>query len=312
MRHVCESLQQLHTTSIINLTDGGKSIGPRKASHVMSQHMVPFEEMKAIIALPHDSGPLQLLQMLSKCNGLHTPVRKSEKKILNDAHKLIKFKLEGPPSKIRIQQPSQKAFVLLQCAIGQIRLDDYTLRQEMSRVIEYSSRILKAAEDYSVEESKHGKVALESLLLRRSLVCSLWGPNDGVLNQLSGVGQKTARKLSVNNIKTFADILSKSSNEIEQACGRVSPFGQQLRGAAMKILSRSLSLTAQIEGLDNYQTSNMLVCSLRSRNEIYSTQSDENGSRIVTYTLSVHTDRPHGCLMFRSEGVFVIKYHLAQ
>ena len=44
---------------------------------------------------------------------------------------MIKYKLDGPPSKVRIQTPAQKTFVLLQSAIGQHYLDDYTLRQEM-------------------------------------------------------------------------------------------------------------------------------------------------------------------------------------
>jgi len=87
----------------------------------------------------------------------------------------------------------------------------------MSLCVEYANRILVATEDYSIDESKHGQGALESLLLRRCLATSLWGPGDGVLNQLRGVGQKTAAKLAMNNVRTFADILSKSSNEIEQA-----------------------------------------------------------------------------------------------
>lgn len=223
--------------------------------------------------------------------------------ILNDAHKVIKYKLEGgPPSKIRVQKPSQKAFVLLQAAIGQHYLNDYTLRQEMSLSVEYASRVLSAAEDYSIEESKHGQVALESLLLRRCLATSLWGATDGVLNQLRGVGAKTAAKLSMNKMRTFEDIISKSSNDIEQACGRKSPFGQELKKVVSKIMSRSLKLSAVVDGLESNARPNELICDLSAHQAVAETaKSTDDDSRIVTYTLTVHTDRPGGSLMFRTE-----------
>mmetsp|Transcript_35994 Transcript_35994/g.107608 ORF Transcript_35994/g.107608 Transcript_35994/m.107608 type:complete len:208 (+) Transcript_35994:814-1437(+) len=169
--------------------------------------------------------------------------RRNEKKLLNDAHKVIKYKLEGAaPSKIRVQTPDQKAFVVLQCAIGQHHLNDNTLRQEMSFMVDFATRMLSAAEDYSVDGSRNGAVALESLLLRRNLVTSLWSESDGVLNQLRGVGHKTTAMLTMNKIRTFADVLSQPSHTIEQACCRSQPFGQELKAVVKKILQNTLSL----------------------------------------------------------------------
>ena len=206
--------------------------------------------------------------------------------------------MDGPPSKIRIQTPEQKAFVLLQAAIGQHYLEDYTLRQEMSLVVEYATRILIAAEDYSVEQTKNGQVALECMLMRRRLATSLWSPSDGVLNQVGGVGQKTAAKLAMHKIRTFEDLLSKSSNEIEQACGRVSPFGQQLKAAASKILSRRLSVSAHIEGIDTECEDNFLICKLSLDEKFGEPENPKDNT--VKYTLAAHTDRPGGGLIFRS------------
>ncbi len=173
----------------------------------------------------------------------------------------------------------------------------------MSQAVEYASRVLSATEDFSVEESKHGQVALESLILRRCLATSLWGASDGVLNQLRGVGAKTSAKLSMNKIRTFADILTKSSNDIEQACGRKSPFGQELKRVVSKIMSKSLKLSAYVEGLESDSKPNELICTLSPREDISveGTETTPEESRIVTYTLAVHTDRPGGSLMFRTE-----------
>ena len=189
--------------------------------------------------------------------------------------------------------------MLLQASIGQHYLQDFTLRQEMTMGCEYASRILQAAEDFSVEESKHGKVALECLLLRRCLASSLWGRGDGVLNQLGGVGQKSAAKLSMNKIRTFEDIMSKSSNEIEQACGRKSPFGQEIRKAVSKLLSKTLSVSIHMEKCDGTSL-NVLVCDITHKESQPEERKEiEEESKLVTYTLVVFTDRPGGLLMFR-------------
>ena len=80
-------------------------------------------------------------------------------------------------------------------------IDDYTLRQEMNFMVDHANRMLKALEEFSAKGSKHGKVALGALILRRSLATSLWGPGDGILNQIRGVGAKTIKKLSFNGIR---------------------------------------------------------------------------------------------------------------
>ena len=73
-----ESLEQLDAFSIINLSNDGL-VSPRRASHVMSRHIVPFSEMSAIIDIPHDAEARQIIEALSKMNGLQFPVRRSEK-----------------------------------------------------------------------------------------------------------------------------------------------------------------------------------------------------------------------------------------
>ena len=291
------SLEELHRAKIIELQSDGMGIKPLHGSHVMSRNMVEFEAMKSIIALPHDSGPLQLLHMLSSIEGLQRPIRRAEKKVLNDAHKQIKHKLEGAPSKVRVQTPAEKAFVLLQCSIGQIYLDDTTLRQEMNHMAEYAGRMIGACEQYSVRGSHNGQVALESLLLGRSLATSLWGVGDGVLNQIPGVGQKVVARLTMAGIRNFADVLTRTSNQIEQGCGKRSPFGQDLKVAVQKILDNALSVSARIEGLNDPSQPTTLVCSVDEMKP--DCRGADRSAHVLSYTLLVHTDRPGGLLMNR-------------
>jgi len=306
MSHVMKTLAELDEYKVISMNTNGLDVQPLPGSHVMSQHMVEFEAMKKLMKLKHDAGLKQILMTLSECGVLHRPVRRSEKKILNEVHTKVKFPIDVPASKIRIQSPSHKAFILLQASIGQNYLDDFTLRQEMSYMVDNSTRILGALEDYSILETKHGKLALNSLLLRRSLTTSLWGSKSGVLNQLKGVGAKTTAKLSTSGIISFPDVLSHTSYDIEHACGRKHPFGQELRKAVNKILHNTLELSASIQKNENDIPQTIAVhltkvdsSRFKSLEGMKNSPSDDK--RIVKYTLSVHTDRPGGSLIFRSD-----------
>lgn len=90
-----ESLEQLDAFNIINLSTDGL-VSPRSASHVMSRHIVPFSEMSAIIDIPHDAEARQIIEALSKMNGLQFPVRRSEK--VNTRNIIV------PSSSIRFSQ----------------------------------------------------------------------------------------------------------------------------------------------------------------------------------------------------------------
>mmetsp|Transcript_6237 Transcript_6237/g.11780 ORF Transcript_6237/g.11780 Transcript_6237/m.11780 type:complete len:1084 (-) Transcript_6237:17-3268(-) len=298
-RMCMESIHDLHQNGIISISSGKvQKIEPLKACQIMSSHLVSFSAMKLIMSLSCNSNDLQILHMLSKLEGLHYSVRKAEKSILNAAHKIVKYKFDTS-SKFRIQTSEQKAFVLLQCAIGQHYLDDYTLRQEMSLSVEFASRMLLAAEDYCKEESKHGQVVFECMVMRRCMATSLWSSNDGVLNQIVGVGQATTAKLLLSGIKTFDDVISKGGSEIEEACGREPPFGQELRVAVSKLYAARLQVKADLKEYD--KNISVLTCDLSFYDD--SLISDTASENIVKYSLIVYTDRPGGLISFESDIV---------
>jgi ATP-dependent DNA helicase HFM1/MER3 len=305
LMYLCETaLKQLRDNGIIEL-DNESGLVPLPASHIMSQHMVAFDAMKILVALPFDTSQCQVLEALSGMERMQKPVRRDEKKHLNEAHKVIKYKLKGPASKTKIQTPSQKAFVLLQAAVGQHYFDESTLRQEMSTMVEFSCRILAAAEEYSFLGSKHGRVALQCLKLRRALATSLWSENDGILNQLRGVGQSTAGCLRLHGITHFRDVLRSSEEELETKGRRLPPFGTQLRAAVLKILLSTLILTASHERSIDASVPSTIVCSLKRNDSMpnhdpLSVTVTDKKTSAITYTLLAFTDRPGGCLFFQS------------
>jgi hypothetical protein len=274
--------------------DEDGTFSPDAGSHVMSRNFIDFETMKAIVKLPHDSGPQKLLACLSNCVKIQAPIRRNEKKALNEAYKTIKYKLEGPQSKVRIQTDAEKCFVMLQAAIGQYFFSEFALRQQMSYMIDGASQVLSAVEQFATEGSRNGQVAIQSMLFRRSLYSSLWGEHDGVLNQIGGVTQEMAAKLKVSGISTFADAVSSSNEDIVKAIHVTDAFAKSLRVAASTILHRTLKLSARFieEGDDEGSKLNV---TLQRR---VAGSSKETSERVVSYSLVIFTDRAGGLLHF--------------
>jgi ATP-dependent DNA helicase HFM1/MER3 len=248
LHSLCQNtLSQLRDTGLVLWRDDGV-VAPLQPCHIMSQNMISFDAMKRITELPSDTTQAQLLTALSEMDELHFPVRRLEKKILNECHKteIIRFKL-GPLSKVRIQRPSEKAFVLLQAYIGQHHFPNFTLGQEMTIVADTAQRLLSAAQEYSIRGSQDGRVALLCLKLRRSLHFCLWGESSGVLNQIPTVGQEPTRKLMFNGIRSFERVMSSSEDAIENAAGSSKPFGSRLKSAVAAVLNEKLKICAEIE-----------------------------------------------------------------
>jgi predicted flap endonuclease-1-like 5' DNA nuclease len=222
--------------------------------------------------------------------------------LLSPCSKAIKYKLEGPPSKARVQNPEQKAFVLLQASIGRLHLEDYALRQEMQAMVEYASRMLSAIEEYSAKGSKHGEVAFQSLRLRRSFAASLWCGKDGALHQLKGLGAKSIANLKFHGITTFNGIMNATTDLLEKVAQRPHPFGTNLQDVVGKILGSSLRLKAKLEYAAGSTTPSSVICELQPKFD----RQDPSRHRptpdsTVTYSILAFTDLPGGCLYHKSD-----------
>jgi ATP-dependent DNA helicase HFM1/MER3 len=290
--HLCnEAIGQLRETGLIE-ANAQDTISPLASCHIMAQSMVAFESMKLIVALPFDATQCQILKTICKMEPFHLPVRRHEKKPLNECHKteMIRFKLDGPQSKVRIQDPWEKAFVLLQAYVGQQSFQNYTLSQEMTNMGSTAQRVLVAAQEYSIKGSRNGYVTLMCLKLRRSLHFSLWGESSGVLNQIEGVGQQSTNMLKFHGIVSFQQALSSTEEAIEKASGKPKPFGKQLRSLVSQILREKLEVSGEIEYTRGSNIAAGVVCHVRPSDP--ATAISEKRRSAVTYTLvSSNRDR---------------------
>ena len=167
-------------------------------------------------------------------------------------------------------------------------------------MVEYASRMLSALEDYSIKASRHGLVAVHSLMLRRSFATNLWNKHDGVLNQILNVGPKTTALLKFHGICSFSDVLATTAEQIEKTGQRASPFGSSLQKAVRTILDGACKLDVSLECVQGASTRRNLVCQI-SRNDAHIGPDFSHGAPPVAYTLLAYTDRPGGCLLYKRE-----------
>lgn len=284
-------LQKLLNKAINDLTDAElvdnntlEEIVPLPACHIMSQSMVPFDAMKSITTIPHDVPQCQLVKSLAKMETLQYNVRRHEKKFLNECHKEepVRFKLEGPLSKVRVQEPWEKAFVLLQAFIGQKSFENFTMCQEMANIAENAQRILLAAQEFSVRGSRNGNVVLQCLRLRRSLHFRLWGETSGVLNQIDGVGQSVTNQLKFNGITTFQHVVTATEDTIEKATGKPKPFGRKIKALVTTVMESKLCVSGEVVFTRGMGMATEAICTLRRAANAVQTPSEKAA---VTYTL---------------------------
>jgi replicative superfamily II helicase len=124
---------------------------------------------------------LQLLSEICRSKELDKPVRRSEKKILNEMMKCIRY-----PLKAKVQEPYQKSYVLMQAAVSRADVKEFSLKVEQSEIVESALRVLSALIELS-KEKERGEILESSLLLDRALKCRLWETNYGsIFSQCAG------------------------------------------------------------------------------------------------------------------------------
>jgi ATP-dependent DNA helicase HFM1/MER3 len=106
---------------------------------IMSKYLITFGTMLRLLELPMAASLPEVIDMLSMCEEVGKPVRRTDKKFLNECIKTLRF-----PLKARVQKPDQKAVVLLQTAIQRIHIPDFALRVEQNEIVDMSVRILSA------------------------------------------------------------------------------------------------------------------------------------------------------------------------
>eukprot|EP00903_Cladosiphon_okamuranus_P018895 g17378.t1 len=243
-------LKQLRNAGVIAMDLDEFSVQPTPHGVLFSRFMVRLESMKALMSVSESHGTREILRMCAECDELSVPVRRAEKRILNDLNKQVRY----PPAKKEIvRTPADKALVLLQASLGGLPLEDWTLRGEQTSMLEAAARLLGCcAESLAVPGRGGGLGCAVSLRLMRSVRLKMWMDTElGQLRQLPGVGESLCVRLGGSHIITLLDLARAAPGKVNTIAGRKHPFGQGIRHAALQLLSRALTASVSRHQLDN-------------------------------------------------------------
>ena len=265
---VLRDVKRLVDGRMIAMDADGCGLRPRILGKVMARFMLQFETASTFHDAAKCTEVRELLRRVTECANVagDLPIRRAEKKVL----KLIGSKDGRFTTSARdavVRTAAQKAFQLCQAALGGIDITtSATLRTDQARVLECSAQVLSGMiafftttesmevllSDGSAElrrQTAGSPTTVLCLVLRKCLRKRLWENSRSTLRQLDGVGPKTVELLSAAGISSFARLRSTSTERIEHACRRPSPFGNNLQRQAGRIL-RCTALSACVESAD--------------------------------------------------------------
>jgi len=114
---------------MIDLTEEGQCYALELGS-IIARLCVNFETMVAFSPLQHDTdlpGVLDILSHAKEFQDVH--LRRSEKKALNSLNPTLKFPIDG-----KVKDNFGKVNILIQAALGNEKIVDWSLNNEVGRV----------------------------------------------------------------------------------------------------------------------------------------------------------------------------------
>ena len=271
---VTQAVDKLSEAKIVNYDISSHEVSPLPEAFIMTKSMIDFQTMKILMDCPNSSDINTLLLELSKSDSLHKPLRRDEKKVLNDASKQMRFPVK---SKDRVKDAASKAYILMQIAVSRVHLSDFALRIEQSEICESAVRILSgeifdaqppssplplanyvlslsptltlvpaALFDYCLERGK-GALLSAAVLLQRALTQRNWGDGwDSPFVQISNLASQTVRTLTEKRLQA-SDVAAMEESQIKDLLGCPSADAKEIfqLARAFNVASRRACLSVE-------------------------------------------------------------------
>jgi replicative superfamily II helicase len=223
-------LRRLSGAGLVEFQPESGAIAPLFAGRIMARYAVRFGSMATIVArLAADSSVEALVDMLSRCEELIDPLRRSERKALYELNRLVRYPLRDDHKKIaRIGDAQLKAYVLIQAQCGGDPVPS-ELAAATAKVAKESVRLLVCVVEL-VQARGYALALVHAHMLSRCIARGVgWGdlPRK-LLTQLPGVGEVLADRLAAAGVTSIATIGKLRPAQLEASCLKQPPFGQEL------------------------------------------------------------------------------------
>jgi ATP-dependent DNA helicase HFM1/MER3 len=242
LQEMClKDLHLLESNGLVKMEDGFTLI-PTEIGTLMARYYIAFQSMKRFINLNGNESLSELVDELSKCEEFtDVHLRVNEKRILNqlnkDKHRLtIRFPMSG-----KIKSTDMKVNCLIQSALGCLSIQEFTLNQDMQKILRSASRLCRCLMELVVIGENY-TLLLNGVLLHKCIQAKLWENSKHVTKQLDKIGVALSTTIVNAGLTSFSKLLETNPREIELIVNRHPPFGNQIKEAVVKLPQYSLNI----------------------------------------------------------------------
>jgi hypothetical protein len=187
----------------------------------------------------------QLLQEFCYSKELDKPVRRSEKRDLNEMMKQIRY-----PLKLKVQEPFHKTYVLLQGAIARVEIKEFSMKIEQAEIVESALRILSGLRELSIHHER-GPLLESTILLERALRIRMWETGfNSIYVQCPGLSWSTRNGLLLRGVRTIGDCLNCSVSHLQVKAQCSIQESKSMIAFARLLHDSCLSVQTKINGGD--------------------------------------------------------------
>eukprot|EP00892_Ulva_mutabilis_P002995 jgi/Ulvmu1/12697/UM095_0001.1 len=261
------ALQRLVSSGLVCISQ--ENIAPLDPGSLMCKHSIQLESMALIHNAPEATSMRDLLQIVcSASENADIPLRRSEKKVLNDLNAQAYAQEQSDPGstfavlegidsnkkKQRLSEPWEKSFVLVNNCLtsgGDFAASvDFSMRQDAVRVMQNGKRIVQCMIRY-YEFTKRFAAIAASIRLHRALVQRMWDTYPITCRQIPGIGKLLGEKLLAGGLGDIAVLSTANPRDVEKITNKVYPWGDQKREDSRKLLPPDCNLDLDLLGMLN-------------------------------------------------------------
>ncbi|XP_065076475.1 probable ATP-dependent DNA helicase HFM1 [Ochlerotatus camptorhynchus] len=217
---------------------GGMTISSTLYGRLMAQYCLNFRTVKLLRKIKGTEPLLEMFTLLTYCDEFAVfKCRNSAKRTLNELNRsktcnTIRFPLRG-----RIQTTTAMASCLIQAVFGNLPIEDGSLQQEATKMINVGRRLIKCMAEFIYvgqmgREDEEGpgvyQALLSTLILGQCLETKLWENSPYITKQLKGIGAVYAGQLAARGKISFQELMDTDPRELEVILKKNPPFGSDL------------------------------------------------------------------------------------
>ena len=254
--HLKETIDKLNEWKFISIVNDVIIIQPTGA--LCSKYGICVGTMKKFSEAAEPQTLEDMLKLLSKADEFSEIIVRQEDKqkmrvMAADPSNYFTPKACDDPS---FFSSETKVFLLIQSALGNGKIDDWTLSQEFTKIKRTSDRLLSAMFNLFIEQNSY-KAAKSAITLKKCIENQMWETERArIAQQVKGIGEVYARKLSAAGYDTFDALRKAQCHQLERITGHRPGWGISIVDNIARVPNYEIVMQSEGKLIKIYLTNN--------------------------------------------------------